>query len=409
MYLTISKRFEFSASHRYYQPEWSPDQNAAVFGKAVGTEHGFGQNYTAHFVFHGQVDPRDGMVINVTEIKRHVNDLLERRFDHKYLNVDTPPFDTVRPTPENLAAQLLQETKPLFAGGRAQPVVCHLIETPDREATAYTDGTVEGHHYLNFSAARRTYSPGLSEQENLALFGIASAPSGHGHGYRLRVTVGGQVNPDTGMIVPDRDVRAVLRDLHELLDHRNLSTDVRDLEGAPLTTEYLARYIWTKLSPALPLRRVRLHEKPDFFAEYHGNGRFLMGIESSFNAAHRLHSPHLADDQNRLVFGKCNNPRGHGHRYRVEATLLGELDERSGTLFPLDKFSEGLDEALQPWDYRHLDEDTDDFNDRPSTSENIIRVLWPRVNERVGGFLWRLRLWETPNNRFALRFLDSGR
>lgn len=403
MYLTISKRFEFSASHRYFQPNWTPEQNRAVFGKAMGTKHGYGQNYTAYFVFHGDVDPKSGMVINVTAIKEKIKSLLTARFDHKCLNIDTPPFDSIIPTPENIARQLLDEAAPLFSDGPARPVACHLAETPWREATAYADGRLESHYRLEFSAARRTYSPHLSERENLRLFGIASSPSGHGHSYVLRITLNGQADAESGMIVPDLEVRAVLRDLHELLDHRNLSRDVADLSGMPITTEYLSRYIWCKLAGTLPLQRVRLHEKRDFFAEYHGDKRFFIGVEDAFNAAHRLHSPSLTDEENLAVYEKCNNVYGHGHLYRVEATLSGELDERSGILYPLTDLVEGLSAALAPWDYKHLNLDTKDFADIPSTSENMINILWPRVDTNVVGALHRLRLWETPNNRFTLR------
>jgi len=403
MYLTISKRFEFSASHRYFRHDWTPEQNRAVFGKAMGTEHGYGQNYTAYFVFHGDTDSKTGMVINVTAIKEKIKALLAERFDHKFLNVDTPPFDSTISSPENIARQLLIEATPLFEDSPATPVACHLSETPWREATAYADGRLESHYRLEFSAARRTYSPHLSERENLRLFGIASSPGGHGHSYILRITLGGETGAESGMIVPDLEVQAVLRDLHELLDHRNLSRDVADLSGMPITTEYLSRYIWCKLAGTMPLLRVRLHEKRDFFAEYHGGKRFFIGVEDAFNAAHRLHSPFLTDEENQAIYEKCNNIYGHGHLYRVEATLSGELDERSGILYPLTDLVEGLSTALAPWDYKHLNLDTKDFADIPSTSENMINLLWPRVDTGVAGALHRLRLWETPNNRFTMR------
>ncbi len=59
--------------------------------------------------------------------------------------------------------------------------------------------------------------------------------------------------------------------------------------------------------------------------------------------------------------------------------------------------------ALSSWEGKHLDLETDDFRDRPSTSENIVQVLWPRLDTPLDGRLSRLRLWETTNNRFTLR------
>ena len=94
---------------------------------------------------------------------------------------------------------------------------------------------------------------------------------------------------------------------------------------------------------------------------------------------------------------------GHGHEYLVEATIGGEYDARSGTLFDFVRLTGGLDDSLQPWAYRHLDADTDEFNDVPSTGENIVGRLWPKLNPKLANRLTRLRLWETPNNRFTLR------
>ena len=403
MYLVLSKRFEISLSYRLFQNEWSPQKNRDVFGPQVGGEHGFGGNFVAYFVFHGPVDASDGMLINVTIVKERIGRLLAERYDHKYLNADTKPFDTIVPTPENVACRLLADAQELFSDVKAQLVACHLVTAPFSAATAYAGGRVERDYWLEFSAARRTWSPHLSEAENQQLFGMAAAPSGHGHYYRLRATLRGDIDNQSGMIAPDRDCRQALLTLYNLLDHRNLNSDVPQLKDVPMTTEYLAKFLFGQLRETLPVNRVRLHENPYFFAEHLDDGQVLMAIETGFRAAHRLHSPCLADDQNTKVYGKCNNPHGHGHLYRVEATIAGKLDERSGTLFPLDRLQKGLSAALAPWDYKHLDLDTDDFADKPSTGENIVRTLWPRVEKALDHRLCRLRLWETPNNRFTLR------
>jgi len=415
MLLTISKRFEFCASRRLAVPAWSADTNRAHFGAQSAARYGTGRNYTAVLVFAGPVDPRTGMVINVTEIKRAIKDLLGRRYDHRFLNEDTSPFDRVAPTPENVAAQLLADARPLFAGFAARPVACHLTEAPDREATAYADGTVEGHHWVEFSAARRTMSPHLSDAENTALFGIAAAPHGHGHHYRLRVTLGGPRDGQTGLPAAPAPVAAALGAVVADLDHRHLNHEVPALAGRPLTTESLARWLHARLAADLPAARVRLHEREDFFAEHHPDGGTRLGMVRLLHAAHRLHSPRLDDAQNRAVYERCNNPAGHGHTYRVEATLDADYDERTGTCGSFVGLRDGLDAALAPWQDRHLDWQTDDFADRPSTSENIIQVLWPRLAAALAAAgagaaaaeLARLRIWETPNNRFALR-RDTG-
>ncbi|UCD63654.1 MAG: 6-carboxytetrahydropterin synthase [Candidatus Zixiibacteriota bacterium] len=409
MYLSISKRFEFSSSHRLWASGLSDEENLRLYGREAESRHGHGHNFVAYFVFHGPVDDATGMMINIVSIKDKLKPLIDGRYDHKYLNVDTPPFDSVVPTPENMAGRLLTEARPLFDRETARPVACHLNESSASEATAYADGRVERHLWTDFSAARRTYSPHLTDSENRDLFGVASSPSGHGHHYRLRVTLGGEVDDKYGMIVPETEGRMVLDELRSQLDHRNLNTDVPDLAGKPMTTEWLCRYIFRRIRPRLPVTRVKLYEHQNFFVEYSGDTGFEVGVLSKFHAAHRLHSPVLSDADNECLYGKCHNLRGHGHLYVVEATLRGDLDEKTGTVYNLENLTGHLDAALAPYNYRHLDIDTDDFRERPSTGENIVASLWSRLEQAGDVTLSRVRLWETPNNRFTLRRdIESG-
>jgi len=408
MYLVISKKFEISLSYRYSYPEWPEAKNREVFGPKHGTPHGFGGNFNVFVIFAGPVDEKTGMLINVTTIKERVGKILADRYDHKFLNRDTPPFNLLVPTPERVAAAILADIAPLFDDAAASPVACHVETSPTDAATAYDDGRVERDWWFDFSAARRTYSPHLSDEENDALFGIAASQGGHGHHYRVRITLAGDIATETGMIFLEMRCAEYIDRLRLLLDHKNLTTDVNELQRLPLTTECLAQFIYRNLAKHLPVDRVRLWENPYFYAEYLGQNQALMGVKSGFNAAHRLHSPHLTDAENRDIYGKCNNPAGHGHYYTVETAIDGKLDDRSGTVFPLDKFLNGVRTATEPWDYKHLNADTTDFTDRPTTGENIIQVLWPRIEAALERPLYRLRLWETPNNRFTLRREGGG-
>ena len=187
------------------------------------------------------------------------------------------------------------------------------------------------------------------------------------------------------------------------LDHRNLNEEVIGLKDRPITTESLARYIYERVNTMMPLNRVRLHERDDFFAEAWGDKIVFLGLQMPFHAAHRLHAAALSDAENSKLYGKCNNPRGHGHGYLTEATEGGEYDVRSGTLCDFVALKNGIAESLDPWRDRHLDLETEDFRDTPSTGENIVRALWPQIDNRLGQRLVRLRLWETANNRFTLR------
>ncbi len=400
MLLTVSKRLEFSASRRLFSPVWSDAENRAAFGAETAARYGTGRNYVAYFVLTGTVDRANGMLVNISEIKRRVEEVLQARFDHKFLNEDHPAFRALPPTAENIARQLFVETAPLFGDLSAELVACHLEEAPDRSATFYLDGTSEENHWLEFSAARQTMSPHLSAEENERLFGVAASPFGHGHHYRARFTFREATKPG---------LTSLLESIRAEFDHKNLNREVPGLTNRPMTTESLAQYLHERVAAEQPIARVRLHEREDFFAEYWGAKSYFLGLQGAFSAAHRLHAGELSVGENLTLYGKCNNPRGHGHRYLTEATIGGDYDQRSGTLFDFVAFRAGLDGALEPWQDKHLDLETDEFRSQPSTGENIVRALWPKCDARLHERLVRLRLWETPNNRFTLRYLSRSR
>jgi 6-pyruvoyltetrahydropterin/6-carboxytetrahydropterin synthase len=401
MLLTVSKRLEFSASRRLFLSAWSEVANLNAFGPEAAARYGTGRNYVAYFVFTGEVNAANGMLINISEIKARVERVLHARFDHKFLNEDHPHFRDVPPTAENVARQLFAEVEPLFGDLEAKLVACHLVETAERSATIYVSGLCEANYWLEFSAARQTMSPHLSAAENEALFGSATSP--HGHHYRARLTFRDETIAGAQPLAPYAGLTQCLESLQAELDHKSLNHEVPSLTNRPKTTESLAQYLHERVAAVLPLQRVRLHERDDFFAEYWSDGDYFLGMQRPFHAAHRLQAPSLSDAKNLALYGKCNNPRGHGHRYLTEATIGGPYDERSGTLYNFLSLRDSIDRALQPWQDKHLDLETEEFSTTPSTGENIVRALWPKFGARLDGRLMRLRLWETPNNRFTLR------
>jgi 6-pyruvoyltetrahydropterin/6-carboxytetrahydropterin synthase len=405
MLLTVSKRLEFSASRRLFVKDWSEAENLATFGPETSARYGTGRNYVAHFVFTGSVDPTTGMLMNISEIKERVGRVLRDGFDHKFLNEDNPAFADAPPTVENIARQLFLDAAPLFSEASAKPVACHLSESEERDATYFASGASESNYWFEFSAARQTMSPRLSLEENQKLFGGAASPFGHGHNYRVRLTFRNEPGAEDHPIVRFHEIQGCVESLRDELDHKNLNREVLALIDQAITTENLARYIHERVGEKLRIHRVRLHERDDFFAEHWDGGRYFLGLRIPFSAAHRLHSNGLTADENVALYGKCNNPLGHGHRYLTEATISGQFDERSGALIDFELFQTAIAEAVQPWQDKHLDREVEDFKDKPSTGENIVQALWPRMDSRLDGRLVRLRLWETPNNRFTLRKL----
>src|SRR5665213_1129007 len=90
-----------------------------------------------------------------------------------------------------------------------------------------------------------------------------------------------------------------------------------------------------------------------------------------FSATHRLHAATLTDAENRAVYGKCNNPNGHGHNYEVEITVAGPVDGVTGravSLASLDALA--AREVIEPLRYRNLNEEVEAFRTRVPTTEN---------------------------------------
>jgi 6-pyruvoyltetrahydropterin/6-carboxytetrahydropterin synthase len=403
MLLTVSKRVDFSASRRLFSPQFSAEENRRLFGEESAARYGTGRNYTVYFIFAGQPDATTGMLINISEIKERAGLIINEEFDHRFLNEDNPSFRNLAPTAENIASRLLQNVAPLFAGNRAQLVAVHLRESPNRSATAYADGGIEANYWLEFSAARQTRSPRLSDAENQNLFGVSTHE--HGHNYRARLTMRGDAASTTPLL-PESEMSHLVGVLQSSLDHKNLSRDVDALRDRPTTTESLARFILqTASNTSSRPTRVRLHEREDFFAEAWLEGGVYLGMRRYFSAAHRLHVSSFSEEENAELFGKCNNLRGHGHRYVTEATLGGQYDPQTGALYHFERMRRAIDHALNSWRDKHLDLETAEFRSQPSTGENIVRALWPKLDNALEQRLVRLRLWETDNNRFTLRRL----
>src|SRR5450755_2308638 len=129
---------------------------------------------------------------------------------------------------------------------------------------------------IEFSAAHFYHNPSMSAEENRRIFGKCNNPHGHGHNYVLEVTIAGEPDPDTGMVLDLKELKAILqREIIERMDHRHLNYEVPELAGQIPTTETIATVIWKLLEPAITkgqLDRVRLYETPDLFVDCTRNG-----------------------------------------------------------------------------------------------------------------------------------------
>ena len=119
-----------------------------------------------------------------------------------------------------------------------------------------------------------------------------------------------------------------------------------------------------------------------------------------FNAAHRVHNAALSDEENRALFGMCNNPNWHGHNYVLEVTVAGPIDDRTGYVIDLGKLRAIVErEVIDKVDHRNMNIEVEFLRGTNPTAENIVVACWRVLVPHVApGTLHRLRLWETENN-----------
>jgi 6-pyruvoyltetrahydropterin/6-carboxytetrahydropterin synthase len=129
-----------------------------------------------------------------------------------------------------------------------------------------------------------------------------------------------------------------------------------------------------------------------------------------FSASHRLHSPGLSPDENARIYGKCNNPFGHGHDYILEVTVTGQVDPCTGLVVPIRRLDQLVDgQILQRIAYRNLNADVSYFASQVPTTENIALVIarvltqsWKDFFPETPAYLRRIHIQETGRNSFEV-------
>ena len=120
----------------------------------------------------------------------------------------------------------------------------------------------------------------------------------------------------------------------------------------------------------------------------------------TFSAAHRLHNPNRDDDWNRKIYGKCDNPRGHGHNYALEVSVRGSIDPETGMVIDLKELKDIMrDRVIDRVDHTNLNEDVDFLRGVIPTAENLARAFWQQLAPAIAaGELHEIVLHETERN-----------
>jgi len=126
-----------------------------------------------------------------------------------------------------------------------------------------------------------------------------------------------------------------------------------------------------------------------------------LGRRYHFSASHRLHTPKLSAAENFHVYGKCNNPFGHGHNYTVEVRLSGPIDPATGMISNLADLDSFVNEhVIEPFDHRSLNEELPAFQNAVPTTEILCIEIFQRLNSFPHAKLEAVRVQETTNNSF---------
>ena len=121
--------------------------------------------------------------------------------------------------------------------------------------------------------------------------------------------------------------------------------------------------------------------------------------KAEFSASHYYHNPEFSQEENRRIFGKCNNPHGHGHNYTLEVTVKGQVDQRSGFVVDLKELKEIMNrEVIDALDHRFLNKEVPEFAKAIPTTENLAISIWERLKPKLKlAELHRIRVYETPD------------
>lgn len=122
--------------------------------------------------------------------------------------------------------------------------------------------------------------------------------------------------------------------------------------------------------------------------------------KAHFNAAHRLFNPEWSDEKNSEVFGKCSNPKYHGHNYNLTIGVTGPVDPVTGFVVDLNRLKSLIKTLVEDrFDHKNLNEETEEFADVNPTAENIAAAIWRILREALDDHLeLKVILYETERN-----------
>ncbi len=263
MKCTINRRAQFSASHRYWLPELDEAENKRLFGPCSRFP-GHGHNYVLYASLTGDLD-QYGMVENLSVVKEVIKREVTSQLNYSYLNDTWSEFQSTLPTTENISRVIWHRLAPHL------PLVNVRLFEHSELWTDYKGNNMEATLTVktHFSAAHRLAIPSLSFEKNQEIYGKCARPNGHGHNYHLEVTVAGEIDSRTGMLVDLGALQNVIDEyVVEPFDHTFLNKDIPYFAEVVPTAENIAVRIADLLRSPIKdigaeLDKIKLIESPN--------------------------------------------------------------------------------------------------------------------------------------------------
>ncbi|MBM4138985.1 MAG: hypothetical protein FJ244_05840 [Nitrospira sp.] len=237
---------------------------------------------------------------------------------------------------------------------------------------------------IEFSSSHRYFKPEWDEAKNRAVFGLCYNPPAHGHNYMLEVTVSGEIDPKTGMVVNLFDLKRVLLEVLEEFDHKNLNLDMPYFKDRIPTSENFACLLFGKLSLQRGigiLHTIRLCEDEDLYTE----------VTASEGLT-------VASVTRRYSFTGVQEGN-QGHTRDLFVTVHGRIDPVTGMVTDIGVLDQLVHEQIvKPFDRQDLRQ----VLSVPAVSgEFLTKAIWARLVNRVsGGTLRHIRLEQTRDLSF---------
>jgi 6-pyruvoyltetrahydropterin/6-carboxytetrahydropterin synthase len=237
---------------------------------------------------------------------------------------------------------------------------------------------------IEFAAAHRYIKAEWDEAKNRAVFGPCYNPPAHGHNYMVEVTVAGEVDPKTGMVVNLFDLKRVLLHVLEEFDHKNLNLDMPYFEGRIPTSENLARVLWAKLDAQQSigtLHAIRLYEDEDLYADVTA----AAGLD-------------VASVTRRYSFTAVQDG-GTGPEWDCFVTVHGAIDSVTGMVTDIGDLNRVAQErVLQRFDRRDLRQV---LGTQTVTGEQLVEYIWKQLASSLSsGRLSKVRLIQSRDLSF---------